>query len=583
MGPAINALVGVAFVGIGSVATLVMLWLRGRPGGGSGTDREVGLMAERPSPAVSATRTTDVVPEGPSEADLPRLVAARPMRVELEAGSHFWCSCGKSAAQPFCDGSHRDTSFQPLEFTVEKAKKAALCLCKRTKNAPYCDGSHSKLDPRSAAGAGARAEPVPARAPAARNTPEEPTLEGIHALARDGLHKTGSHGEMAAMGVPGSELPQWNDLQILTAQLARRPLLEETEVATQWVIGPRAARPLHLKIPLLVTDMSFGALSEEAKIALAQGAQQAGTGICSGEGGMLPDEQAANSRYLFELGSAGFGYSEQLLERVQAFHFKAGQAAKTGIGGHLPGSKVKGKIAQVRRLPEGQAALSPATFPHLVTPADFRQFADRVRERTGGIPIGMKMSAQHIEADIDFALDCGVDYLILDGRGGGTGAAPLLFRNHISVPTLPALARARRHLDRRGCSDITLIITGGLRTPADFVKALCLGADGVALGNAAMQAIGCVGARICHTNNCPAGLATQRPDLRARLDVPTASARLARFLTAAVELMKGLARGCGYDRLDAFSAQDLSAWDRQTADLTGVAFAGDSPPNPAES
>ena len=340
-------------------------------------------------------------------------------------------------------------------------------------------------------------------APAARNTPVEPTVEFIHSLACDGLEKIGPHGLMGAMGVPGSTLPQWDDIQILPAQLARKPLAEDVEVDTSVVIGPNARKPLQLKIPLFVSDMSFGALSEEAKIALAKGAEMAGTGIASGEGGMLPEEQAANPRYLFELGSGRFGYSEEVMTRVQAFHFKAGQAAKTGIGGHLPGSKVRGKIATIRKLAEGTPAISPPTFADLTTPADYEQFGDRVRELTGGIPIGMKLSAQHIEEDIQFALQAGVDYIILDGRGGATGASPLIFRDHISVPTIPALARARRILDQSGRSGVTLVITGGLRTPADFVKALCLGADAIAVANAALQAIGCVAARICHTNNCP--------------------------------------------------------------------------------
>ena len=254
-----------------------------------------------------------------------------------------------------------------------------------------------------------------------RNTAIEPTLELIHSLARDGLDKTGHHGPMGAMGVPRPTLPQWDDIQILPAQLATKPLAEDVKVGTELVIGPNARKPLRLEIPIFVSDMSFGALSEEAKTALAKGAEMAGTGIASGEGGMLPEENAANSRYMFELGSAKFGYSEDLLPRIRAFHFKAGQAAKTGTGGHLPGSKVKGKIAAIRGLPEGQPAVSPPTFTDLTTPDDFRRFADRVRELTGGIPIGMKLSAQHIEQDIDFALQAGVDYIILDGRGGATG------------------------------------------------------------------------------------------------------------------------------------------------------------------
>jgi rubrerythrin len=320
--------------------------------------------------------------------------------------------------------------------------------------------------------------------------------------------------------------------------------------------------------------MSFGALSEEAKTALARGAEMAGTGIASGEGGMLPEEQAANCRYLFELGSAKFGYSEALLAKVQAFHFKAGQAAKTGTGGHLPGNKVTARIAQVRNLPEGQPAVSPPAFADLTTPDDYKRFADRVRELTGGIPVGVKMSAQRIEEDLEFALAAGVDYIILDGRGGATGAAPLIFRDHISVPTIPALVRARRYLDERGRSDVTLVITGGLRTPADFIKALCLGADGIAVANAAIQAVGCVAARICHTNNCPSGVATQQEHLRARIDVEESSARLARFLNASVELMRVMARACGHTHLDQFNPSDLATWKREMAELTGIRYAG---------
>ncbi len=404
--------------------------------------------------------------------------------------------------------------------------------------------------------------------------PEEDRNPYIQSLARDGLAKVGHHGPVSAMGVPRSELPHWDDLQLLVGQLARPPLLDDEAVGTELVVGPRAKRPLTLAIPILVSDMSFGALSEEAKIALAKGAELAGTGICSGEGGMLPEEQAENRRYFYELASARFGWKPELVTRVQAFHFKGGQGAKTGTGGHLPGTKVTEKIAAVRGLTAGEPAISPARFPDLTTPADFREVAAEVRERSGGIPVGFKLSAQHIEADIDFALEVGVDYLILDGRGGATGAAPELFKRHISVPTLAALPRARRHLDRTVGRDVTLIITGGLRTDADFVKALALGADGVAIANSAIQAIGCIGMRACHTNNCPVGIATQKPSLRARLVVAESARRLARFLEASVELMQVLARACGHRHLREFRVEDLTTWKREIADLTGVPYAG---------
>ncbi len=405
-------------------------------------------------------------------------------------------------------------------------------------------------------------------------TDNEPHVSFIQNLAKNGLSKFGEHGPVSAMGVPHGELPAWDDIQIVTAQLARLPQLEETKINTEVVIGPNAKKPLQLKIPLFVSDMSFGALSLEAKVALAKGAELAGTGICSGEGGMLPEEQAANSRYFYELASARFGYSMDKIQKCQAFHFKGGQGAKTGTGGHLPGCKVDEKIADVRGLKKGEPAISPSRFPDWEHEEDFRTFAEEVRQATSGIPIGFKLSAQHIEDDIDAALRIGVDYIILDGRGGGTGAAPLIFRDNISVPTIPALARARRHLDRLGRNDISLVITGGLRTPADFVKALALGADAVALSNSALQAIGCLGMRACHTNNCPVGIATQQEHLRARLVVEESAKRLERFFESSVKLMQVLCRACGHTRFDQFNIDDLSAWKKEIADLAGIAYAG---------
>lgn len=408
----------------------------------------------------------------------------------------------------------------------------------------------------------------------AHGTAEEPYNGLIQEYARDGLAKTGHHGRVESMGVPRDELPTWDDLQILTAQLHTAPLLDDQPVGTDVVIGPNAQKPLRLNIPLFVSDMSFGALSEPAKVALARGAELAGTGICSGEGGMLPEENNANSRYFYELASARFGFEWDKLSRVQAFHFKGGQGAKTGTGGHLPGKKNKGKIAQVRGITEGTDAISPSRFPDWTEPSQIKEFADEVRDRTGGIPIGYKLSAQHIEKDIDAALAVGVDYIILDGRGGGTGAAPILFRDNISVPTIPALARARRHLDTSGRSDVTLVITGGLRKPADFVKAMALGADAIAVSNAAMQAIGCLAMRACHTNNCPVGIATQKPHLVSRIVVERSAQQLANFFAASVELMQVMARACGHDHVSKFAHDDLTTWKRHMSELSGVAFGG---------
>ena len=507
----------------------------------------------------------------------PVIADNRPVKVSLVKGQeYYFCTCGKSKSQPFCDGSHAGTSFTPKVIVPDADDDDAyLCACKHTRNPPFCDGSHKQFSNSDVGKEGPGVDDDESPVPPARATPEEPTVELIHKLAAEGLSTVGHHGEMGAMGVPRNDLPKWDDFQIMAAQLHTKPLLDNVAVGTELVIGPESKKPLTLKIPLFVSDMSFGALSEEAKIALAKGAELSGTGICSGEGGMLPEEQAENSRYFYELASAMFGYNEAALEKVQAFHFKGGQGAKTGTGGHLPGVKNTGRIAEVRGIPAGEPAISPPTFTDLHTAKDFKRFADRVREVTGGIPIGFKLSANHIEKDIAFALEASADYIILDGRGGGTGAAPLLFRDHISVPTIPALARARHYLDKQGVSGkVTLIATGGLRLPSDFIKAMALGADGVALSNSAMQAIGCIGARICHTNNCPAGIATQKPELRSRLNIDESAQKLNRFFDASVELMQVMARACGHDHLSKFSKSDIATFNAELAKISGVDFSG---------
>ncbi len=402
----------------------------------------------------------------------------------------------------------------------------------------------------------------------------EPYTRYIQELARHGLNNIGHHGFTAAMGVDRNTLPKWESIQFLPAQLANRPLLDEDPVKTSVVIGPNAKKPLVLELPVFVSDMSFGALSREAKISLAKGAEMAGTGICSGEGGMLDDEQQSNSRYFYELASAKFGFSWDKLEKVQAFHFKGGQGAKTGTGGHLPGVKVKGEIAKVRGLEEGKPAISPATFPDFHGVDDFILFANKVRKKTGGIPIGFKIAASHIEDDIQFALDAGADYIILDGRGGGTGAAPIVLRDNINVPTIPALARARKFLDDSGKKDVTLIITGGLRVAEDFAKAMMLGADAIAVANSALQAIGCIGMRACHTNNCPVGVATQKEHLRNRLQIQVSAKQLSNYFSASTDLIKVIARACGYDDVNKFNPGDLSTFDHEMHRLTGIRYSG---------
>lgn len=491
----------------------------------------------------------------------PVIYDRKPVICELEKDKQYaWCSCGMSKTQPFCDGTHRGTEFKPIKFIAEESGKKAFCQCKHTNTPPYCDGTHLKLPQETTS--------IETANKNSDINPIEPKLKEIQALA-EGLDKIGSSGEVGSMGVPASKLPSWDDIQILTAQLAVKPLATDAPVNTEFIIGPNAEKPLKLDIPILVSDMSFGALSREAKISLSKGAELTGTAICSGEGGMLEEEALRNNRYMFEFAPSIASnansiqvYSKKILKYAKAIHFKVGQGAKTGTGGHFPADKLTKEIAEVRGIPMGKTTYSPSTFTDLTTPEDYKRLFGYLRGVSGGIPIGFKMGAQHIEKDIDFVVQTGADYIILDGRGGGTGGSPLLFRDHISVPTIPALKRARHHLNNHN-SKITLIITGGLRVPADFIKAMALGADGIAIANSAIQSIGCVATRICHTNNCPTGIATQDAELRKRLDTTEAPKKLNNFLTSSVTLMQIMARACGHDRLNDFNKKDLSAYKKR--------------------
>ena len=251
--------------------------------------------------------------------DQPIVFDNKPKTVNLVKGEEsYFCSCGRSNNQPYCDGSHKGTHFVPKAFTADSDGEAYLCLCKQSANAPYCDGTHKNISIEEVGKAPQKAINETGESIQAVATTEEPTVAFIHQLAREGLSKMGHHGPMTSMGVPRHLLPHWDDLQIMAAQMATKPLMEDVNVGSQLIIGPNAKRPLKLDVPLFVSDMSFGALSEEAKVALARGAQLAGTGICSGEGGMLPEEQAENSRYFYELASAQFGYNEDALKNVQA-------------------------------------------------------------------------------------------------------------------------------------------------------------------------------------------------------------------------------------------------------------------------
>jgi len=351
--------------------------------------------------------------------------------------------------------------------------------------------------------------------------------------------------------------PSFDDITFKPAQLDRLPLLDHDPVATDVVIGTRAAKPLRLHIPLYVSHMSFGALSVEAKEALARGATIAGTAICSGEGGAHPRERAAADRYIFEMASGYFGWTSDAITHAEAIEIKIGQGAKPGLGGLLPGPKVTPEIAAVRGVPEGVDAHSPAHFPDINSAADVARRVAELKDMTGGVPIGIKFAAGNVERDLAAAIEAGADFVTIDGLGGGTGAAPVHVKDHVSIPSLFGLYRARTWMEGHGVHDVQLVSTGGYRTPDEMAKALALGADAIAIATSALMAIGCQQYRACHRGSCPVGIATQIESLRERLDVEISAERLASFLGAATSMIVDYTRLTGHHRVSDLSRSDL--------------------------
>ena len=377
----------------------------------------------------------------------------------------------------------------------------------------------------------------------------------------------------AAMGTQ-LPMPDWEDVLLLGAQLDPAPLDDGAQVSTKTVIGKNARQPMELESPVFISHMSFGALSKEIKVALAKGSAAVKTAMCSGEGGILPEERAASYKYIFEYVPNKYSVTEESLKNADAIEIKIGQGTKPGMGGHLPGEKVTPEIAELRGKKEGEDIQSPSRFPEIKTKEDLKSMVDMLRERSGGRPVGVKIAAGHIEQDLAWCIYSGADFITIDGRGGATGSSPLMLRDNTSVPTLFALARARKFLDLAG-SEAALIITGGLRVSSDFAKALAMGADAVAIASAALIAAACQQYRICGSGKCPVGIATQDPELRKRLDVEKAAARVANFLRVSNDELKMFARVTGKTSVHELSYDDIVTTDENVAAYTGIRHAGE--------
>ncbi len=389
----------------------------------------------------------------------------------------------------------------------------------------------------------------------------------IHEMAVTGRKVDGAMGTQMPM-------PGWDDILFLGAQLNPPPMNDEDPVVTRTVIGKHAKKPMVLEKPVFISHMSFGALSREIKVALAKGSAMARTAMCSGEGGILPEEKEASYKYIFEYIPNKYSVTDENLQSSDAIEIKIGQGTKPGMGGHLPGEKVTPEIAALRGKQPGQDIQSPSKFPEIQSKEDLKAMVDMLRERSGGRPIGLKIAAGRLEQDLEYCVFAEPDFITIDGRGGATGSSPYLLRESTTVPTVFALSRARAYLDKAG-ADIDLIITGGLRVSSDFAKALAMGADAVAIASAALIAAACQQYRICGSGNCPVGIATQNPELRSRLDVEAAAQRVANFLNVSGQELEMFARITGHASVHDLSVRDLITLDESIAKYTKIPHAGE--------
>ena len=391
---------------------------------------------------------------------------------------------------------------------------------------------------------------------------KEKNMQDIHTMAMTG---------QSIISAMGTSLPviSWDDILILGSQLKKMPLFEHEDVSLKTVIGKHAKQPMVLETPVFVSHMSFGALSKEAKTALAIGTKQVKTAICSGEGGILPEEFSNAYQYIFEYVPNKYSLSDENLQKVSAIEIKIGQGTKPGMGGHLPGAKVTEEIAKIRGKEVNQDIISPSKFPEIKTKEDLQKLVSTLRKKSKGRPIGIKIAAEHIEEDLEFACFANPDFITIDGRGGATGASPKIIKDATTVPTIYALYRARKYLNEHH-QDIDLIITGGLRTSSDFAKAIAMGASAVAIATAAMIAIGCQQYRICQTGKCPVGIATQDPELRKRFNIEKSSQRLTNYFNVINEELKTFARITGNTNIHDLSVYDLATTNDEIAKYTNI-------------
>jgi len=414
-------------------------------------------------------------------------------------------------------------------------------------------------------------------------------MEDIHVKAELGRYRFRGFGTLRPR-----PLPSFDDLTFIPCSLTRIPLEGYRErCSTKTRLGTRhAKRPIELDTPVMITGMSWGALSANAKTALARGAAKVGSSNTTGDGGMLRAERDNSRTLIYEVLPSRYGINIHDMREADAIELTIGQGAKPGTGGLLLGSKVSDTIAKQRDLPLGVDQRSPARHPDFLGPDDMIIKIEELREATDHkVPVFVKLGASRVFDDVKLAAKAGADVVVVDGMEGGTAASPEILQEHTGVPTLAAVCEARAALEDLGLyGEVQLIIAGGIRNGVDAAKAMALGADAIYIGTAALIALNCnkpifledyhqLGTEpgfchYCHTGRCPVGVTTQDPELMARLDVDEGAERVANLLHAMTLEIQMLARACGKANVHDLEPEDMRTLTLEASMICGIPLVG---------
>lgn len=369
--------------------------------------------------------------------------------------------------------------------------------------------------------------------------------------------------------------PHFDEVTFIPAQTSPFPIDGDEDVDVKVTIGPKAKKPMKIKIPLMISGMAYGiALSEQVKIALATAAKNTGTAVNSGEGGILPEELESAGKYILQFSKTEWGKEEKTIKRADMIEIKLGQGAVMGMGGNISPENLTGRAREVMGLKENETAHIMEHFFDKQTLKDLKELVDELRSMTGGVPIGAKIGAGgKIEEDIDHLIEMGVDFIAVDGGQGASVGAPPLLSDDFGIPTLHALIRASNHLEKRKKKgEISLIVSGGLFTPGHFLKVLALGADAVYLGSVMLFTV----SHKQTLNSLPFEPPTQsvwnEGKFKDTFKIEDGTKSAEKFLTASTEEIKMALRAMGKKTLKELSKKDLVSYDEMTAKMIGIPF-----------